>query len=37
VAVFVFLLFQFFFVNYVIWCYLIPVFHITVKSPHPGL
>jgi len=33
----VFVLFQFFFFSYVVWNYLIPVFHLTVKSPHPGL
>ena len=37
VAIMVFVLFQFFFFNYVVWNYLIPVFHLTVKSPHPGI
>jgi len=37
VAVMLFVLFEFFFFNYVVWNYLIPVFHLTVKSPHPGL
>ena len=36
-AIVVFVLFQFFFFNYIVWNYLIPVFHLTVKSPHPGL
>jgi len=37
VAVALFVVFQFFFFTYVVWNYLIPVFHLTVKSPHPGL
>jgi 4-amino-4-deoxy-L-arabinose transferase-like glycosyltransferase len=37
VAVALFVLFQFLFFNYVVWNYLVPVFHLTVKSPHPGL
>jgi hypothetical protein len=36
-AIMVFVLFQFFFFTYVVWNYLIPVFHLTVKSPHPGM
>ena len=35
-AVKVFILFEFFFLNYVIWNDIIAVFHITLKSPHPG-
>lgn len=28
---------EFFFFNLVIWLYIIPIFHLTIKSPHPGI
>jgi len=36
-AVAVFVLVEFIFLNYCIWNYLVPVFHLVIKSPHPGV
>jgi len=33
----VFVLVEFIFLNYCIWNYLVPVFHLVIKSPHPGV
>ena len=35
-AIKVMLIFQFLFLNYVIWNEIVPVFHLILKSPHPG-
>ncbi|MDH7514107.1 MAG: hypothetical protein QHH14_14265 [Clostridiales bacterium] len=29
--------FEFIFFGYVVWTYIIPVFHLTLKAPHPGI
>ena len=37
VAMGVFVCVEFFALNYIVWNDIIPVFHLTLKSPHPGL
>jgi len=37
IAISLFLIAEFIFLNYALWYYVIPVFHLTVKSPHPGI
>jgi hypothetical protein len=37
IAIAVFLAFEFIFFNYAVWNYIIPIFHLAVRSPHPGL
>ncbi len=37
IALAVFILFEFFFLNYVIWQYMIPAFHMTIKSANLGI
>ena len=37
IAVWTVLLFEFVFFNFAVWNYLVPVFHLTVKSAHPGI
>ncbi|RLF97640.1 MAG: hypothetical protein DRN49_07220, partial [Thaumarchaeota archaeon] len=32
-----FIVFEFVLLNYVIWAKLIPIFHLTISSPHPGV
>jgi len=32
-----FVLVEFFFFNFVIWFYIVPIFHLAIKSPHPGI
>jgi len=37
IALALFVLAEFFFLNYVIWARMIPYFHLVIKSPYPGL
>ena len=37
IAVWTVILFEFVFFNFAVWNYLVPVFHLTVKSAHPGI
>ena len=37
IALCVFVLFEFVFFNFALWNYVVPVFHLAIKSPHPGL
>jgi hypothetical protein len=37
IAVGAFIILELLFFNYTIWNYVIPVFHLTIKAPHPGI
>jgi hypothetical protein len=37
IAISIFVVLEFLFLSYVIWNYVLPVFHLTIKSPHPGI
>jgi hypothetical protein len=37
IAVWSFVAFEFLFLSFVIWRYILPVYHLTVQSPHPGI
>jgi len=37
IAIASFILIEFLFLNYCLWSYILPVFHLSIRSPHPGV
>ncbi|MCP2605205.1 hypothetical protein NLC29_03520, partial [Candidatus Aminicenantes bacterium AH-873-B07] len=37
IALWFFLIFEFIFFNFSLWNYILPVFHMIIKSPYPGI